>query len=142
MSEPTAARGVVLAHGDLAAGFVDAVRQISGVEEGALEALSNRGLSPEALLRELERRTADGPTFIFTDLPSGSCCFAARRLSRERPDIIVITGVNLPLLLDFVLHRTLPPSQLAARLVEKGRAGIGSVPIELEGDARRTLSRG
>jgi mannose/fructose-specific phosphotransferase system component IIA len=37
---------------------------------------------------------------------------------------MVISGVNLPLLLDFVLHRDLPLPELGPRLVEKGRNAI------------------
>jgi hypothetical protein len=47
MSEPV--RGVVLAHASLAEGLVSSVRAISGIEGGALAALSNEGCGPESL---------------------------------------------------------------------------------------------
>lgn len=143
MSERAPARGIVLGHGGVAEGLVDAVRQISGSGEEALVALSNRGLSPEGLAHALEARLEDGgPVVLFTDLPSGSCCAAARRLCRAHPRLLVVTGVNLPLLLDFVLHRDLPLSDLAARLPEKGRAGIACVPMELGDHARPAVPGG
>ena len=44
--------GVVVAHGNLAAGLVEAAEHISGIG-GALSAISNRGLSPEVLREQL-----------------------------------------------------------------------------------------
>jgi hypothetical protein len=38
--------------------------------------------------------------------------------------------VNLPILLDFVFHRDLPVKELVPRLIEKGRAGIRTIPLD------------
>lgn len=127
------AAAVVAAHGDLAAGLVSAVDQITG--RGALlRPLSNRGLgAPEiegALRAALD---ATGAGAVFTDLPGGSCTMAARRLQRERPALAVATGVNLAALLEFVCAvdagaGAAPdaggPAPLVARAAERGRASI------------------
>lgn len=136
-----AVRGVVLAHGSLADGLIDAVDRIIGLEDGALIAVSNLGLSPERLAEEVRARLVDAPTILFTDLPSGSCTFAARWLRREEPGLVVISGVNLPLLLDFVMHRHQPLEALVPRLLEKGRAAIDSTPTDLEGHEPRSAAR-
>ena len=47
MSEPVV--GLVVSHASLAEGLVQSVRQIAGVEAGALRAVSNDGCGPEAL---------------------------------------------------------------------------------------------
>lgn len=130
MSE--AARGVLIAHGSMATGIVDAVLHITGAEPDALTALSNRGLSPAALAEEVRGLLGTGPAILFTDLPSGSCGFAARTLLRERPDMVVISGVNLPVLLEFVMNRTVPLPELVPRLLSKGRAAIGCAPPGLD----------
>ncbi len=142
MSEAPPARGIVLGHGALAEGLVDAARRISGVDDEALVPLSNRGLSPERLSEELSARLGAGPVVLFTDLPSGSCSFAARRLCQRRSDLLVISGVNLPLLLEFIMHRQIPLAELAPRLMEKGRAAIVCAPTELGDHARPTVSGG
>ena len=118
-------RGVVLAHGTMAAGLVDAVRQITGLDENALVPLSNRGLSPEALAAEVRARV-QGPTIVFTDLQSGSCGFAVRRHCQDLADLVIISGVNLPILLEFAMFRDQPMAELVPRLVNKGRSAINS----------------
>jgi mannose/fructose-specific phosphotransferase system component IIA len=128
MSEDRLVRGIVLAHGTMAGGIVDAVARISGVAGGALISVSNDGKSPEALESELEAFLGKGPVVFFTDLPSGSCAVAARICCQQDSDAAVISGVNLPVLLDFVFHRELPLEELLPRLVRKGREGLKSVP--------------
>src|SRR3954469_25361041 len=86
-------KGIVVSHGDMAEGIVDAVRQITGIDRNALVAVSNRGLSPDTLIEELRARLTPGqPTIVFTDLQSGSCAVAARRIAHQLPDTAVISG--------------------------------------------------
>lgn len=120
------ARGVVVAHGALAAALVGEVERISG-ELGVLAPVSNSECGPEDIERRLLEATGDGPTVLFVDMPCGSCFFAAMRTARNHPNIRVVTGVNLPMLLDFVSHRTLPPADGAARAADKGSDAIRKV---------------
>ncbi len=126
-------RGVVVCHGTLADGYVDAVRQITGIGEEALTALSNRGLSPESMTAALRGAVGDCPAIIFTDMIAGSCGFAARRLCQQMPGLAVISGVNLPMLLHFVMHREEPIDQLVPRILEKGRTAVCCAPAKYEG---------
>lgn len=116
MSEPVS---IVLAHGELAAGLVSAVEQITGMGSRFV-AMSNSGLSGaelETRLRAVVDQT--GARVVFTDLPAGSCNIAAFRLLRDR-DVIVVSGVNLPTLLHFVTHPNLTPEEAATEAVERG----------------------
>ncbi|HEY0304251.1 MAG TPA: hypothetical protein VGC44_04720 [Longimicrobiales bacterium] len=141
MSE-TGVRGIVIAHGDMATGLIDAVKHIAGVTGDFLVALSNRGLGPDALAQEVQRLAADEPTIVFTDLQSGSCGFAARRCVQEMPQLVVISGVNLPILLEFVMRRQLPLDQLVPFLMMKGRSAINCSPANFETNEHRAVSRG
>jgi mannose/fructose-specific phosphotransferase system component IIA len=134
-------RGLIVAHGSLAAALVGAVRQISGCEEDAILPLSNDGLGPDHLLERVREAAGESAVVIFTDLGSGSCAFAARKLALDRPETAIISGANLPLLLDFVFHRDLPLRALVDRLVEKGRGGISGACTEEGQRADRALSR-
>jgi PTS system N-acetylgalactosamine-specific IIA component len=115
---------IVAGHGDFAEGLVSAVAQITGRGE-LLIAMTNRGMSAgdiERTMRELvERREA---RVIFTDLPAGSCAIAARRLLAARSDLVVVTGVNLPALLDYVTHGEFPPHEAAYHAAERAKSGV------------------
>jgi len=141
MSE-SGVRGIVIAHGDMASGLVDAVRHIAGVTGDFLTPLSNRGLGPEALAQEVRKLASNEPTIVFTDLQSGSCGFAARRCVQEMPTLVVISGVNLPILLEFVMRRQLPLEQLVPFLLNKGRSAIVCSPGTFETNEHRAVSRG
>jgi mannose/fructose-specific phosphotransferase system component IIA len=108
----------------MAAGMIDAVRKISGAPEEALFAVSNEGRSPEQLQDAILAVLGDGPAVVFTDLGAGSCTLAARLSCAHRDAVAVVTGVNLPMLLDFVFHRADPLEDIATRLTDKGRAGV------------------
>jgi mannose/fructose-specific phosphotransferase system component IIA len=140
MSEVPAVRGILLGHGGMARGLADAVQQITGVGEDVLVPLTNKGLSPEALAEQVRTQVGGQPAIVFTDLQSGSCGFVARRLAQQDAHIAVISGVNLALLLEFVMHRELPLEQLVPRLLEKGRASIGCAPAGLESHGDRAVS--
>jgi PTS system N-acetylgalactosamine-specific IIA component len=119
---------IVLAHGDIATALVDAVQLISGRGDRLLP-LSNRGLGApeiEALLREHVEAT--GARVVFTDLPAGSCSFAACRILRDHPEVTVVGGVNLPALLHFATHEELPPEEAAAMGVDRGAAALRLLP--------------
>lgn len=131
MNERAPVRAVLLGHGSMPAGMVDAVRHITGAEADALVPVSNKGMSPDALATEVARVIGDGPGIVFTDLPSGSCGFVARRLAMTAPGVIVISGVNLPLLIDFVMNRALSVEELVPRLLSRGRAAIGCSRTDL-----------
>ena len=125
MSEPV--QGLIVGHASLAAGLVDAVRQIAGDDADGLRPLSNAGCGPDALLDAVRREAGSGPALVFTDLASGSCAFAAHRLIAERPDTAVLFGANLAVVLDFVFHRHLPLPNLVERLATHGREAIRGV---------------
>lgn len=123
-------QGILVSHGKMAEGLLDAVREITGLTEG-LVTLDNLGLTPDALEARLEQLTADRPSVVFVDLPSGSCAFVARRLRARKASVAVVCGVNLPLLLDFVFHRALPLDDIVARL----RTHVGvSIENATDGD--------
>lgn len=128
MSEAEGVRGVVVGHGDMPQGLVDAARHIAGDAADDLVAVSNAGKSPAELTSTLNDVAGPGPVIVFTDLRSGSCGIAAAYSCRDRERRAVICGVNLPMLLDFVFHRDLPVHELTDRLVQKGREAIQAMP--------------
>ncbi len=124
MSEQALVRGVVVSHGDMANGLIDAVRRIAGDRATGLAAVSNHGKGPGALRSEVDAAAGPGSAIVFVDLQSGSCGLAAAYACRGCVGRAVITGVNLPMLLDFVFNRQLSLDELVARLVDRGRSAI------------------
>ena len=120
-------RGVVVAHADLAHALVSAVEAISGVS-GALQAVSNEGLGPDELAATIGEAAGGAEAILFVDLAGGSCGLASLRHVRESGGSAWITGVNLPMLLDFVFHREMPLEALVPRLLRKGQAGQRAHP--------------
>ncbi len=139
MNEVRAVQGIVIAHGSLADGLIDAVRRITGTE-GGLRAISNSGLGPDALAETVRDYLEDGPAILFTDLKSGSCGMVAHRLLRDRTDLHVLAGVNLAILLTFVMQRTQPVERLLQLLLDKGRSSIGCSPELVSRDADRSAA--
>src|SRR5919109_4255871 len=140
MSEARPLRAVLLGHGTMPDGLVDAVRHITGCEPETIVPVSNTAMSPEALAARVLQAAGDGTVILFTDLQSGSCGFVARRLAQAQRQMVVISGVNLPMLIEFVMNRSLPLEELVPRLLSRGRAAIGCSPAGLEDDERRALS--
>ncbi|MEQ1691959.1 MAG: hypothetical protein ABMA00_11775 [Gemmatimonas sp.] len=117
-------RALIAAHGTLAAGLVSAVQQITG--RGAVFlAMSNSSLSLSDIQDSLARALDEtGARVIFTDLPAGSCTMAVRKLMRARTDITLVTGANLPLLLDFAMQDDVDAVAAAHAALERGRVSM------------------
>lgn len=108
MSDAAIIVAVVAGHGDYAVGMLSAVEQITG-RGSAFVPVSNRGKSPTELEAELAAQLdATGARVIFTDLPAGSCTMAARRLQRVRPDVVLVTGANLAVLMEYLFAAISP----------------------------------
>ncbi|HVZ77090.1 MAG TPA: hypothetical protein VG818_03815 [Gemmatimonadaceae bacterium] len=118
------ARAIVAGHGDFAAGLVSAVDVITGrgtmLVPLAVPQLSAADI--EQLLRSTMERT--GVCVLFTDLQAGSCTMAARRILRGMPEAVLVSGVNLPTLLDFVFADDKPAAEAARHAAERGRTAI------------------
>jgi N-acetylgalactosamine PTS system EIIA component len=117
-------RAIVIGHGGFSAGLVSAVDQICGMA-GKLVGLSMMGLTPEdiesAIRSELDRT---GARVIFTDLPAGSATLAARRIVRDDASVVLVSGVNLATLLDFVFNAAASPTDAARSAAERGKASL------------------
>ncbi len=124
MSEaPVTPRAIVAGHGDFAQGLVSAVELITG--RGALLVpFSAKGLSGVDIEGSMRKVMSEHDLrVVFTDLQAGSCTMAARKVMRTIPDHVLIAGVNLPMLIDFVFAE-LPAIDAARHAFERGRAAM------------------
>lgn len=126
---------LLVSHRGFGEGLLAAAEAILGAPP-PVDHLSNEGLSPEALGKAIDAwlEKHPGPAVILTDLGFGSCCQTARRACRERKDVAVVAGINLPALLAAVRsreHADLPA--FLRHLEERGRGGfelyLGGSPV-------------
>ncbi len=124
MSDVELVKGVLLSHGHLAEGLVDAVQRITGLGEGVLVPMSNEGQNPQGLADQVDALVGSAQVVVFTDLGSGSCALTAQLTCKDNGRRAVLFGMNLPMLLEFVFHRELSLSELVPRLLVKGKEGV------------------
>lgn len=116
-------RGVVVGHGNVGAALVAAAEEISGIKD-VLAPVTNSGADRAMLEARVVAAVGDRPAIIFVDMPSGSCLIAAMHRLASRPDVRVVTGVNLVMLLEFLFHRGEPVADAARRAAETGAKSI------------------
>jgi mannose/fructose-specific phosphotransferase system component IIA len=116
---------LLVMHADLAAALLRAAERVYGAIEG-VEVLSNEGLSRDQLEARIVERV-DGWShggLVLTDFWGGSCHLCGMSAARGR-DLVIVTGVNLPTLLDYLHNREkYPAGELAERLQRKGQESI------------------
>ena len=126
MSETSEVRALVAGHADFAAGLISAVEAVTGRGE-MLEPIQVKGLCGEDIQQLLKDRLhSTGALVIFTDLQAGSCTMAARRLLRDEPHVVLVSGTNLPMLLDFVMSSATNTHDAARTAVDRARNAIAA----------------
>jgi mannose/fructose-specific phosphotransferase system component IIA len=95
---------LIVTHGVLGDELLRTVERILGAQDQA-HVVSNDGRSAEGLVAAIDERLAllapEQAVVIFSDLAAGSCGLAVRRAGAGGRTIRRITGVNLPMLVEF-----------------------------------------
>ena len=81
MSEAAGVRGIVVGHGDMPRGLVNAVRHIAGSAADGLEPLSNEGKGPQQLASELNELAGSGTVIVFSRSAGVASWFIGERIS-------------------------------------------------------------
>lgn len=99
---------IILSHGKIAEAILEACNRIAGESE-LVFALNCEGRSPKALRDALahliESENLRDGLFIFVSLKGGSCWNAAARIVKEFDRVHLLSGLNLPVILSFILKR-------------------------------------
>jgi len=126
---PGAGRAVpalLVMHADLATALLRAAATVYGPVEG-VGILSNEGLSKADIERRIGEEVAGWREggLVLTDFWGGSCHTCALAAARGHGSIVLITGVNLPMLLDYLHNRAqFGVDDLAERMLQRGRDNI------------------
>lgn len=137
--------GVVLSgHGEFASGLYSSIQLIAGKQEkfqviNFLEGMSSEDL--QKLLNTAVETVDQGQgVVIFTDIPGGTPFNQSVILSTKKEKVRVISGTNLPALLDGSFSRDLTIEDFIAKVLESGKDGLqqfiqkkkGIVDLEIE----------
>jgi PTS system mannose-specific IIA component len=120
---------VVVCHGEMGDGLLDAARMIVGKQDGIVAVNLREEDSVESLMDRIaaaieEVDSGDG-ILILVDVFGASPFNASARLAVQRDQIEVISGVSLPMLLELAVQRE---GQSLAELVEVAReAGVSGI---------------
>jgi len=120
-------RGIIIGHGSFAEAMLKTVEQIVG-KQTEVEVISNKGLSCDSMTETINNAILNGDiekTIVFLDLPGGSCTISCYSLLKGKRKLNIISGVNLPMLIEFfMLREKYSAEDLVTILIEKGKANI------------------
>jgi mannose/fructose-specific phosphotransferase system component IIA len=117
---------LLVMHADLSAALLRAAEKVYG-EISGVGTLSNEGLSGDALEAEIGKHVKawEHGGLVLTDFWGGSCHLCGQRAARGLGAVIIVTGVNLPTLIDYLHNRdAYGVEELAERLRKKGQDSI------------------
>lgn len=120
--------GVIITHGSIASGLVEVAETITGKGADLVTVSVSISETTEQIRQTLGKAVKDvdagDGVIIFTDMFGGTPTNIALSLMDEGR-VEVITGVNLPLIIKFLSHRSDKPlHELTLRLKEYGRESV------------------
>lgn len=124
---------IVVTHGKFAEGLLDAARLIVGKQEAVIPISLTEEDAPEGLEKQIDEAIlkldqGDG-ILLLVDLPGATPFNVCAKFALTREKTKVITGVNLPMLLEVMLSRDMVSFDEAADIAkESGAIGIKMLP--------------
>ena len=117
----------ILAHEDFAESLKSTAEKITGSQPNIFF-YSNKIDSLQIIFKKINEQIEtlqSNRIYVFVDLIGGSCWSLANMIAKENPDIIVVGGVNLPMVLSFIInHEKLETAQLTEKIIEDSKKGI------------------
>lgn len=120
--------GVFLGHNDYAASSVKAAELVIGAQSG-YTSMSNEMKSLADIEKDLEKiieNFKENEIFIFVDFYGSSFSTPVLRMKNRSPEkIFIIFGYNLPIVIDFFIHREKKKGkELSEKLLSIGRGAV------------------
>jgi len=120
---------IIVTHGKLAQALLETAEMIMGSQEyiGAIVFEAGQDVSnlQEKIQQMLCKMPKNDEALILVDLRGGSPYNAAAMVAMTMPKVKVVTGVNLPMLLEILSSRDLDAVALSEQAVTAGQAGVG-----------------
>ena len=119
--------GIIVTHGDLAVELCHTTELIVGKLTGC-HAISGSDLCDEEVIgriKEIIDLEQSSRAIVFVDYFGGSCCINTIRAVRGLKGVKVISGVNLPILLDFITKRdAFDFEKMVDHLINRGKESV------------------
>lgn len=119
--------GIIVTHGYLARELLSTVEHIVGKVDFC-HTLSNVGLNNETFIhaiRTVIENNKGAYVIIFVDYFGGSCSMNCVRAVKDYKRATIISGVNLPILLDFITKRgKMKPEEIVEHLIRRGQESV------------------
>lgn len=133
-------RIVLAAHGPLASGFLGALELICGRVPNLVAVPLEATDSPESFGDRLVEALGDPnePVLLLTDLCGGTPHNVALAVARDRPRVVLVSGVNLAILIEAATSLTSLDDAAIDRLVAAGRDNL--VAVRRSGAERTALA--
>ena len=131
---------ILTGHGHFANGLKSALDMVAGDQE-AFEIVPFEGSQAATYGDDLRaaivsmRENTDG-VLVFVDLLGGTPFNQAMMISADVPDVQVVTGTNLPMLIELMLTRaSMTLDQLVESAISVGQAGIAHMDLPSADDS-------
>ena len=118
---------IICTHGNSAPELLKSAEMICGKQENCQTVSFKEGESLEQLKSEISEKISQlkGTVFCLTDLKGGTPFNTLVRLLKSNPEMEIITGVNIPMLLELFINRSqLEKEELLSGITEAGKTGI------------------
>lgn len=117
----------ILAHEDFAFSLKNTIEKITGPQK-SIYPYSNKTEALPILLKKISdqiNKIKSAHIFVFVDLVGGSCWGLANMILKEHPEIVIIGGVNLPMILSLIInYGNIPAERLVNKIIEDSKKGI------------------
>lgn len=118
---------IICTHGNSAPELLKSAEMICGKQENCQTVSFKEGESLEQLKSEISEKISQlkGTVFCLTDLKGGTPFNMLVSLLKSNPEMEIITGVNIPMLLELFINRSqLEKEELLSGITEAGKTGI------------------
>lgn len=126
---------ILVSHGPLSAALLQSAEMIVGKVAGATALGLQPGMSPDTLQAQIEavikKGAADADIVVALDLLGGTPANVTSKLLAVYPQLNVVTGMNLPMVIEFANQQLLGGTLHFDQLLSMGKDGIVDVKAQL-----------
>jgi mannose/fructose-specific phosphotransferase system component IIA len=126
-------RIVVAGHGQLASALLGSAEMICGPIENSRAVGLLPEHTPEAFAEQLREAVGAGPCLVLADLAGGTPANVAILVGRDRPDMTVIAGTTLGMLIEAAMSVDGLDDAFIEHLITAGRSGVVNATRRLAG---------